>query len=64
MIQETLRGWALVVKDPDGTERMLVWHYQPKEASSHAKDMLESQQKHSPEKSFRLIDLRVDVKEV
>lgn len=64
MIQETLKGWALVVKDPDGTERMITWHHAPKEASSHAKELLEVQQERHPERSFRLIDLRVDVKEV
>jgi hypothetical protein len=65
MIQHTFHGWALVVKWTDGTEKITVLEsLHPKETSNHAEDMLKSEQKMFPDKSFRLINVKIDITEV
>jgi hypothetical protein len=65
MIQETWMGWAIVFTAPDGTEKITVWdQHSSKEESHHAEDMLKSERETSPDISFRLINIKIDITEV
>lgn len=65
MIQHTFPGCALVVKRPDGTEKItLLESLHPKEESTHAAAILKFEQERHPEMSFRLINVTIDIQEV